>query len=59
MSFAFSILQVLDLKESDLELKLILEMYRRESTDSRLENLIISFFFLVHISNLMYFSKTL
>ncbi|GMY23299.1 E3 ubiquitin-protein ligase BRE1-like 1 isoform X1 [Fagus crenata] len=26
---------VLDLKESDLELKLILEMYRRESTDSR------------------------
>lgn len=44
MSFACSTLQVQDLKESDLELKLILEMYRRESTDSRLENLHIYFF---------------
>ena len=44
MSFARSTLQVQDLKESDLELKLILEMYRRESTDSRLENLHIYFF---------------
>lgn len=43
-------LQVQDLKESDMELKLILEMYRREFTDSRLENLHI-LFFLVHISN--------
>lgn len=44
-------LQVQDLEESDMELKLILEMYRREFTDSRLENLLVLFF--LDISNLI------
>lgn len=42
-------MQVHDLKESDLELKLILEMYSRESTDSRSEYLL-KMFFLIYNS---------
>lgn len=34
--FYLHLVQVEDLRESELELKLILEMYRRESIDSRL-----------------------